>query len=786
MTRLKKIFLYLIFLILLLITFIVGSYSFLVYKPLHALQFMDKTLLYSYSLSVKSIQSNKNFLDPQFTSSEVRVINKKLEEIVSIPNIVIGINLLESLFKGHLSLSILKIDSAVLKGNSDSNSSSTPLKIKGGNLEINNNLLSISASTYEVEIDGKDVSLILRNGMINSLPYNSIDALYKPSSNKIFYSSEHFLETADVDNLKLFDLSSFNDYRFNIKLTSKGIFATNSNKRTSFNKMHFADSKLETRSGYKIEYIDSIIYSDINQSLHGIFSAEIPDQAIKGSISYDQDKVLSARSDISIRMNSLISSNQYFDINGDELFSALLKVGNGKTSIQLKSNLKRTYIASPIKEIQKTLGSSLMTSIYIDDLSKPSYLIGNKDYDIFIDSNKSGYFILGKYFKNIQVANKKKKGFYIYLDLDEIKMEDYSFSNSTENTNSTIKAVKIKAQVFNIFSNNYKDQLLNIYFDKKESRIDLSGKDLNGKINFDKTGFIKINLENAKFKFNNIGYARDDIDELANLNIRFISKNLETDKGFFKTVDFYLLKNSKILTIDNINISSEGLKVGPYSDEQKAYISIDRVNDLYKIKGIYEIYNSSNPVKDILNYDFNFLKSSLNIQWNSLSSLKNLEGDIDFLVKDFSLDANIPNSAFLRAIKVLNLNAMIEGINNQNTSSSNSALEIQRASGKIYFSESRGLITSPIILETDEASLKWMGEVLKSQNGEMDELNLDLSMRLKISENIPWYAAIFGGIPALAGGYVLENIFEDVLDNVSTLKFNVDGTINSPKLERLN
>lgn len=786
MTRLKKIFAYLIFLILLLITFIVGSYSFLVYKPLHALQFMDKTLLYNYSLSIKSIQSNQSFLDPQFTSSEVKVINKKLEEIISIPNIVIGINLLESLFKGHLSLSILKIDSAVLKGNSDSNSSSTPLKIKGNNLEINNNSLSISASTYEVEIDGKDVSLILRNGMINSLPYNSIDALYKPSSNKIFYLSEHFLKTTDVDNLKLFNLSSFNDYRFNIKLTSKGIFATNSNKRTSFNKMHFTDSKLETRSGYKIEYIDSIIYSDMNQSLHGIFSAEIPDQAIKGSISYDQDKVLSARSDISIRMNSLISSNQYFNINGDELFSALLKVGNGKTSIQLKSNLKRTDIASPIKEIQKTLGSSLMTSIYIDDLSKPSYLIGNKEYDIFIDSNKSGYFILGNYFKDMQVSNKKKDGFYVYLDLDEIKMEDYNFSNSTNNKSSTIKAVKIKTQIFNIFSNNYKDQLLNIYFDNKESRIDLSGKDLNGQINIDRTGFIKVNLENSKFKFNNLGNTADDIDELSGLNIRFISKNLETDRGFFKTADFYLLKNTKILTIDNINISSEGFKIGPYSDEQKAYISIDRANDLYKIKGGYEIYNSSNPLKDILNYDFNYLKASLNIQWNSLSSLKNLEGNIDFLVKDFSLDADIPNSTFLRAIKVLNLNAMIEGINNQKTSSANSTLEIQRASGKIYFSKGRGLITKPIILETDEASLKWVGEVIKNQKGEMDELNLDLSMRLKISENIPWYAAIFGGIPALAGGYVLENIFEDALDNVSTLKFKVDGTVDGPKLERLN
>ena len=786
MTSLKKISLFLFLFVFFLLSLVVGSYSFLVYKPHQAILLLDKTLLYNYSIDIKSIESNQSFFDPQFTSNDIKISDKNLEEIILIPNIVIGFNLFESIFEDYISLSSLKIDSIEIKGKSGNTSSSKPFKIKGQNLNINNKSLSISASTYEVEIDDKEVKLILRNGMINSLSYNAIDALYKPSSNKIFYLSEHFLETTDIDNLKLFNLSSFNDYMFNIKLTSKGIFAINSNKLTSFNKMHFLDSKLETKSGYKINYIDSIIYTDINQSLHGMFSAEIPDQAIKGSISYDQDKMLSARSDISIQMNSLISSNQYFDINGDELFSALLKVGNGKTSIQLKSNLKRTDIVSPIKEIQKPLGSSLMTSIYIDDLSKPSYLIGNEEYDIFIDSNKSGYFILGNYFRDLQISNKKKDGFYIYLDLDEIKMKDYSFSNSTENTSSIIKAVKIKAQIFNIFSNNYKDQLLDIYLDNNESQIDLSGKDLSGKINIDRAGFIKVNLENSKFKFNNLGYATNDIDELSALNIRFISTNLETDRGFFETADFYLLKNTQILTIDNINISSEGFKIGPYSDEQKAYISIDRANDLYKIKGMYEIYNSSNPLKDILNYDFNFLKASLNVQWNSLSSLKNLEGDIDFLVKDFSLDADIPNSTFLRAIKVLNLNAMIEGINNQKVSSTNSALEIQRASGKIYFSKGRGLITTPITLETDEASLKWVGEVLKNQKGEMDELNLDLSMRLKISENIPWYAAIFGGIPALAGGYVLENIFEDVLDNVSTLKFKVDGTVDDPKLERLN
>ena len=82
--------------------------------------------------------------------------------------------------------------------------------------------------------------------------------------------------------------------------------------------------------------------------------------------------------------------------------------------------------------------------------------------------------------------------------------------------------------------------------------------------------------------------------------------------------------------------------------------------------------------------------------------------------------------------------------------------------------------------------MKWLGEISKNNDGELNELNLDLSMRLKISENIPWYAAIFGGMPALAGGLVLENIFESTLDNVSTISFKVNGTVDNPELDRLN
>ena len=200
---------------------------------------------------------------------------------------------------------------------------------------------------------------------------------------------------------------------------------------------------------------------------------------------------------------------------------------------------------------------------------------------------------------------------------------------------------------------------------------------------------------------------------------------------------------------------------------------------------MYEINNGLGILKNISNYDFSFLNTELNVQWTSLSNLINLEGDIDFLVKDIYLDRDIPDSTFLKALKVLNLNAVIDAVNDQSNSEKNDVLKINRASGKIVLSESRGFIPGSIILETNEASMKWSGDVLKNKQGEMNELRLNLGMRLKISENIPWYAAIIGGIPALAGGIVFENIFEDTLDDVSTINFKVEGTVDDPNLVRL-
>ena len=269
------------------------------------------------------------------------------------------------------------------------------------------------------------------------------------------------------------------------------------------------------------------------------------------------------------------------------------------------------------------------------------------------------------------------------------------------------------------------------------------------------------------------------------INLRLVGKNIQLFNEVFQDIDFYLLKNKTITTLDNIRISSKNLNIGPYTNNDKAYISYNNQSDLYKIKGLFEINNKNKALSHMIDYDFDYLSTSLNIQWVSLKEIKDLEGDINFLIKDFQSKTSLPDSALLRALKIFNLNAIIENISNDTVLDSNN-LVINRAEGNLYIGKNRALISKPIKLETNEARMRWVGQILKDNDGLLDELDLNLEMKLKVSENIPWYAAIFGGIPALAGSIVFENIFDESLDDVSTFKFDVKGSLENPEIIRLN
>jgi len=782
MKLIRKIFIYLLLIssFLFLITGI--TYTYLIYKPESIPSLANRFFDNKYIIEYQNIDSDGNFLSPGLSFEDIFIKDLNNKIILEADKIAFGINILSTYRKNYLDLSFLNIKNFSYSDESPSKSK-TNFKAFIGMLDIQSDTFNLLANKTFIEIQNGNTSIVNNNGVLNNISFNELSIFNESGSDKIYYSSNFNLDEEIINNENFLNLESFSEYEINLVLQSKGYLDLNSGNLENINKYIFKESKLITLSQYPITKISMVMHSNINKNISGSFEASIPDQNIEGSILIN-NQIITIRSKLMFDMAEIINFEEYFKLEGSEEFNGILTINNKLVSLELDSSLSNTKITSIIDDLEKESIQELKTTIKIKDLSNPTYFIYNKNFKSYIGSKNNGYFSLGNQFDQQIESRNFEDGFYLFLSLQKLDISNISLNNEINGV-SNLKSINLDVKELNFFENLYKNQKFEIDFENNNINAAFSGKDLNGMIVTDKTGFIKIEVFDTKFEFQGINIIESGgSNDLTDINLRFIGRNIKTYDDTFQDVDFYLLRNKRITTIDNIKIKSKNFNIGPTSKNEKAYISYNKTRDLYKVRGSYEINNKDNSLNNFTNYNLGYISTDLNIQWISLQELKDIQGNIKFLIKDFESKNSLPDSAFLRALKVFNLNAIIENISNE-TNIGNKNLVINRAEGDFYISQNRALINKPIKLQTSEANMRWIGEVLKNSDGILDKLNLDLEMRLRVSENIPWYAAIFGGVPALAGGIVLENIFEDSLDSVSTFNFKVKGTVEEPLIERL-
>ena len=769
-------------LIILFLSSIFVTYLSLLYKPESIFFIADKTIAKNYSFEYSEINSKVSFLNPNISIDNILIKDQDKKVVLKGDKILVGIDLMKSFSLGFIHLTDLKIDNFNFLQDSSSDQN-TDFKIYIKNLYIKSNNSEFASFNSRILSQSGELSIVAETGEFNNMNFKNLNIFNKLNEKKYYYSIYLNLDEQILDENDLFDFSSFSDYKIDLTVYSSGFYESDLSSFVTVNKYIFRDSALKTQSGYFLENINAVMYENSSKEVTGIFDAKIPNQNINGSIQIKNNDV-TIYTNLEFDMNEVLNYENFLTLNGKENFATRIFISDGNTSLDLRSNLKDTEISSSIDELNKEFDEDLDTSIYIENIAQPTYLIENQRFYAFIGDNNNGFFSLGTGFDN-QIKEKDiADGFHIYLTLKNLKINNILIPNQANNE-ANLKSLNLKIDELNFFNNIYNNQVFKINFKENSSLATFNGDNLNGSINIDETGFIRIDVYDTRFEFKGLDMVESQSNfDITNINLRFIGKNIQTYDDFFQDIDFYLLRNKNITTIDNINVSSKNFNIGPYDNNEKAYISYNNQTDMYKVRGSYKINNENNPIKALTNYDFEYLSTNLNIQWISINQLKNIEGSVDFLLKDFKSNTEIPNSAFLRALKIFNLNAIIENINND-TNIASSNLYINRAEGNFYIGKNRALISEPIKIETTEAKMRWKGDIFKNSEGLLDSLNLDLEMRLKVSENIPWYAAIFGGFPALAGGMVLENIFDESLDDVSTFKFKVTGNIDNPEIERL-
>ena len=782
MAFIKRSFKLFLILFALFISLILVTYLSLLYKPESIFFIANKTVAKNYSFEYSKINSKVSFLRPVISIDNILIKDQDKKVVLNGNEILIGIDLLKSFSLGFIHLTDLKIDNFNFLQDSSSNQN-TNFKIFIQNLNINSNNNKFKSFNSRILSQSGKLSIATEYGEFNNINFNKLNIFNKLNDTKYYYSVYFNLDEQTLNENEFIDFSSFSEYKLNLTVYSGGYFASDSDLFVTNNRYSFKDSKLKTKTGYLFENINAVLYENSKKEITGIFEARIPDQNISGSIQINNNNI-TMYTNLEFDMNEILNYENFLILNGREEFETKIFISNGNTSLNLKSKLKDTEIVSNINELNKKFADELDTSIFIENITKPTYLIKNQRFYAYIGEDNNGFFSLGSSFDEQIKVKDFTDGFHIYLTLKNLKINNILIPSDASN-NANLKSLNLRIDELNFFNNIYKNQIFKVNFAENSSLATFNGNNLNGSIKIDEVGFIRIDVFDTKFEFQGLDIIESQNNfDINNINLRFVGKNIQTYDDLFQDIDFYLLRNKNITTVDNINISSKNLNIGPYNDEDKAYISYNNKTDMYKVRGSYKIYNENSPLKTLINYDFDYLYTNLNIQWIGIDQLKNIEGRVDFLLKDFKSNAELPNSAFLRALKIFNLNAIIENINNEaNLTSSN--LYINRAEGDFYIGKNRALISEPIKVETSEAKMRWQGAIYKDSDGLLNNLNLDLEMRLKVSENIPWYAAVFGGFPALAGGIVLENIFEESLDDVSTFKFKVTGNIDNPKIDRL-
>ena len=618
---------------------------------------------------------------------------------------------------------------------------------------------------------------------------------------------------------KSFESYEYQDYTFSFNDVA-------TNKNPLYPELIFEDVLLKNKNGDI-----KIIYLRIGFNLLGYFFEDL--QRLKylkiytNQINTEDYISLLPEDSITLKKNllSIIDGGNidelYFEfiqgsdiaINNELIISELiLNIGSER-----KLKAKKAFVTADSQEVKIKLDQGSFENLPFEEVSglldiksmQLSYFSHHKSINDYAES----FLPLGALnFKNdiqlftsgladLRKNTNKNFGFISFQDLSDIKYLQDGFNIKTnifiEDFNNVFSQNFISfndleinlflsgneiqnSSTFNFFSDKESSVDLSGSFNKGNLRLDFNSENLKGSLIRDNSSFFRVNLYDSNINFN-FGDSPDETFILPNLKFRVTGKNVTLNNAIFNSIDFYYLKNGDVLTLNDINIDSDFLKVSNYNNEP-AYFSINSNLDFYKIKGSYEFNDIKNSLR-LKNFPpIEYFKSRINIQWNNLLELKNIEGNLDFLAKDFQINQNNPNSALLNLVGLLNIQSFFDGYDG---SSTNEYIKFKRGSGSIIFSKKYGRIVDDFSFEADFGNMDWKGFIIKDDLGSFEELDLELSLKLNLQENIPWYAAIFGGLGIAAGTAIIGNVFEDQIEEISTIEYKVKGPLNSPSLERL-
>jgi uncharacterized protein YhdP len=172
---------------------------------------------------------------------------------------------------------------------------------------------------------------------------------------------------------------------------------------------------------------------------------------------------------------------------------------------------------------------------------------------------------------------------------------------------------------------------------------------------------------------------------------------------------------------------------------------------------------------------------AIDIDWSwtgspGLFDLKTVSGSMDLTMESGSfVSANAEAAGAMRLLSLMNLAGLFQRANINQLF--DPGVTFDRAAGTIEFNQ--GALRIPGFSVEGSGGYFTLASDIDLREETVDG---ELVVTLPLVDNIPWVAALAGGLPIAAGAYVISKVFEEQVNQLSSGVYSVSGDLNSPEV----
>ena len=625
----------------------------------------------------------------------------------------------EYFFDDSLTYQSAKVEPSLLGVNVklENFSYSSAVLFEGEEIELELNLLnSIISQRLHLEMLAFKNGEVTSNENFESNQENSSDIFIKDLLIRNLKLGNTSFENINLDNfLSQSEKFGFNFSDLNIQLPGSLKSITN---LEGFGLFKSDKLNLQIRSDssqLELSFLEELTLLDF---FEGFITLNFSD-----GFSIDKGIFRSSGKDMSTKINLEYEDDFQINLNVNAPSDKLIKL-IPKTAVQVSNFLEKNSFYSPEANVLINFSS-------VDQSDNYSLIISSQNSEIKFNNLQ---FISPS--SNIYADNARLVIYGNELKANDTLLSDYIISSNQFNQGT-----------YNFFTNLPNKIPLNFSINSDGELTSVNG------LFIDEENFFKVTLSNQKLFFG-ISDVGIEVDFISNLSFQggvfriiptdFKSNIFSLNGGSENFFDFDL--NS--MSIRNINLDL-ALKERPSQTVDFANLNYEDLN--IKASDGYLSF------RDIASYGAQLTLSGKNLSYNDSSF-------------------NIPALRVLSLIDIQSnltnfLSADFERLNQD-------SFVVDNFDGELYFDSEGYVNIKEINLNFDVGDAKING-IITSDLEEFDTFNLDLDFFSTISENIPWYVAIIGGIPAAAGAVVVTDILEEDLIQISKSSYKINGNIDN-------